>query len=294
MPPYLAILALFVSAIAYADPEPVRYDYSGNPIYLAKDLENPRIYNGTKAKPGELLEVGWIGNCTATLVAPNVVFTAGHCKGTGSSLSFKHQESGRSFSGRCTRHPSYNSAAFNDYALCKLEESVPEGSHMASFDTAEAPLQGEDLLMNGYGQPNLVNLYWGKGIVRNIRSQDIVTCGPSNLGSGDSGGSLFRWADDRSNAVHRKIVGVNSRAGGGCSYFNRVSHSNFIDFARSYEFSNSVQLCGLGRQCDVPPEPLDCAGLYVSLGECYMKDPLPIPSVDCQATYRKFAGCILK
>lgn len=245
-------------------------------VAVAQDQEKPLtitdhfsslIYDGERAQEGELPEVVWIGNCTATLVAPDVVYTAAHCVYTGKRVDFEHETG--NYNATCTEHPDYNNrTVYNDYALCKLDSPVPEGTHMASFDPSGVA-EDEKLLVNGYGRPNLVNLYWGEAGVRRIRGQDIVTCGPSNLGSGDSGGSLMRWTDDLTDATVRQVVGTNSRAGGGCSYFNRVSHENFTSWAREYQTDEGVELCGFARDCsgeddggDDPddPEDPDCSG----------------------------------
>lgn len=295
----LAFFTFFVSFSAFAV-NPVTHDENGNPVYVAKDMPDEpldtTVYNGTRALPGELPEVGWIGNCTGTLVAPRVVFTAGHCNSTGTRKTFKHQPSGKVYSGRVTRHPQYNTnTVFNDYAFILLDEAVPAGSPMAQFDTSDVYASGEQYLMSGYGKPNLVNLYWGKANHRRVSGQDISTCGPSNLGSGDSGGSLMRWSDDRTSAVVRKIVGVNSRGGGGCSYFNRTSHAAFISFAQAFEAANSVKLCGVGVDCTVPGEPLDCQLLYEDLGRCIAEpndiEPMSIRA-SCKETWAKFEQCL--
>ena len=248
------------------------------------------VYNGTKSVDGEFPEVGWIGNCTATLVAPNVVFTASHCQNTGARISFKHRESGLSFPGTCTRHPQYNSnTVLNDWTFCILDKSVPEGSHMAQFDIAGAVKSGEKMLLNGFGKPNLVNHYWGIADVTSVRGQDIVTCGPAKLGSGDSGGSLFRHTETRTKGEVRKIVGVNSRAAinGLCSYYNQVTDARFVSFAKNYEAAKNVSLCGVSVDCTKPVEPTDCNAVYAELAGC-----LESRDAACKASYDKFKACI--
>jgi len=307
---FYAVLALLSSEVALAQVgRPVGFEEDGDPIYKAKDIEDAgagtMLYTGTKAKPDEFPEVGWIQICTSTLIAPNVIFTAGHCKSTGSSVTFQHRESGKTFNGKCTRHPQYNNnTTYNDYAFCLLSESVPVGSHMASFDLSGIPVKGESLLANGMGDPQILNEYWGKAIVNSINGQDIVTCGPSNLGSGDSGGSLFRWETDLTKGKVRKIVGVNSRSSGrnGCSYFNKMG-PEFVTFAKQFEIEKHVKLCGISVNCETPVEPVDCQLVYEELELCFDKAPAPMPSPlektmekaeSCLDKYKKFEQCILK
>lgn len=307
---FYAVLALLSSELAHAQVgRPVGFEEDGDPIYKANDIEDTgagtMLYTGTKAKPDEFPEVGWSGNCTATLIAANVIFTAGHCKSTGSSVVFQHRESGKSYNGKCTRHPQYNNnTVFNDWAFCLLNESVPAGSHLAQFDTSATPVKDEQLLVNGMGDPQILVEYWGKALVNSVNGQDIVTCGPSNLGSGDSGGSLFRWATDLTKGAIRKIVGVNSRSSGrnGCSYFNRISHENFITFAKQFEIEKNVKLCGISVNCEKPVEPVDCQITYEDLGLCFEKAPelmsSPLERMQktetCIEKYKKFEQCILK
>lgn len=294
------LVASLFSIPAFASlggPKPVTYDENGAPIYRAIDIADSfdtNVYNGTKAATGELNEVGWIGNCTATLVSEkrDVVFTAGHCKGTGSTAVFTHRESGKKINAICMRHKRYNTRTiFNDYAFCKLAQPLPETSQVASFDVTGTK-DGEVFLVNGYGKPYLVNLYWGKASQRRISGQDIVTCGPSNLGSGDSGGSLMRYVEDKINS-HRLIVGVNSRGGGGCSYFNAMAHLEFWPFAKEVEAEFDSALCGISANCQVPPEPLDCEALYEQLGACMQRDEQPMPA-SCKEVYSKFAQCVVQ
>ena len=272
MPRFLALIAVLLFALdSYSliakdsqdgKPRPTDWDeITGEPIYLLRDLgvhADTMVYNGTRSNADEFEPMGWIGNCTGTLVGPQVLFTASHCVSTGSRITFSHRGSGQQISAVCTRHPAYNTrTVYNDYAFCKLAAPAPAGSQMASFDIALGVAANEKLLMNGLGAPNVRTHYWGSGVVRNVSGQDIVTCGPSNLGGGDSGGSLLRWSDDRKKTAKFKVVGVNSRGGGGCSYFNRTNHPEFISFAKAYETNNNVKLCGVSLDCgaDAPPPP---------------------------------------
>lgn len=279
-------------------------DVSRAPIYLLEDVaENPTtlVYNGTRSVDGEFEPMGWIGNCTGTLVGPQVIFTASHCVSTGSRITFSHRGSGTGISAVCTRHPAYNTrTVYNDYAFCKLASPVPEGTQMASFDIVAGVSAGEKLLINGLGAPTVRVHHWGSANVRNVQGQDIVTCGPANLGGGDSGGSLLRWSDDRRKTARFKVLGVNSRGGGGCSYYNRTNHPEFISFARSYETSQNVKLCGISLDCGppVPPsDPVECkdnAGHLETIKACTTRSMPPVYCADAvkalDKCYEKLIG----
>lgn len=265
-----------MSGFEYVTPrpgaEPVGIDRNGEPIYKAIDLvakfpgqdaASPMVYKGTRSIVGEFPEVGWLGFCTATAVGPNVVFTASHCIRTGQRIEMSLRKDGNVYKGTCKQHPRYNdNTVFNDYAFCLMDQNFPEKYELASFNTVDTPSRGTEFLLNGFGQPNIGNHYWGKGIYDQTIDQDIVTCGPSNLGSGDSGGPFFRWTQDRNKGWLHEIAGVNSRAGGGCSYFNRTTHENFKTFAQDIARESKTFICGVTKVCkeggnEPPPPPPD-------------------------------------
>jgi hypothetical protein len=160
---------------------------------------------------------------------------------------------------------------------------------MAQFDIETVVKAGDKMLLNGFGKPNLVNHYWGLADVKSIQSQDIVTGGPAKLGSGDSGGSLFRYTAVRTKDEVRKIVGVNSRTAyqGLSSYFNKTTDSRFVEFAKAYEVSKGVSLCGVSVDCSKPVEPTDCPQVYADMAGC-----LAAQDDACKAAYASFKACI--
>ena len=249
----------------------------------------PRIFNGQRSIQGEFLPMGWIQNCTGTAVAKNVIFTASHCVTTGKRIKFDSRFDGKSYYAVCSRHPKYNTrTVYNDYALCKLEGEFPADMPLASFE-ARTPEIGEDLLLNGYGAPNVGTHHWGKEAMDRVSGQDLVACGRVYLGGGDSGGSLLAWTEDRSGKSGFKILGVNSRGGGNCSYFNRISAPEWNSWAKEYEAEKGVKLCGVSQQCTgstppppppPPPQPVDCWKVYEEFAFCLGTKSLP--------------GCLLK
>lgn len=255
---------------------------------------DPTLYNGTKSVEGEFLMMGWIGNCTGTAVGPNTLFTASHCVTTGKKISYTPRFNGQKYGLTCTRHPQYNDrTVLNDWALCKLDfGTFPTDMPLASFE-ARTPEIGEQLLLNGYGAPTVTVHHWGPEKMDRQEGQDLVLCGSVYLGGGDSGGSLLAWSEDRSGKSGFKILGVNSRAGGGCSYFNAISDQRFWQFARSYETSNNVQICGVSAKCtgSTPPpspEPTNCWKTYEELAFCVGTKGIP----KCVAKAEQLLQCV--
>jgi hypothetical protein len=266
----------------------VDYDINGNPIFLGGipdlDLE---VYRGTKSVAGEFPTSGWIGNCTANAVALDVVITAGHCKGTGARISFAHRESGKSYSATCTRHPRYNTRTiYNDWSLCKLDSPLPAGSKLLTF-SKERPAVGVAVWINGFGAPNVGTHYWGTSKVKSYNGQDLITNGPSNLGGGDSGGTLIPIEGPRDLSVSPMAVGVNSRGGGGYDYYNYYAHSEFQSWAREYETAKGVKLCGISADCLGPVDPVDCEGLLDYLTACVVE-----AAPGCRKAYTDLNACI--
>lgn len=253
--------------------KPVFHDENGNPVYKLIDLESrfdnsfgvsPMVYQGTKSVDGEFPEVGFLGFCTATAVAPKILYTAAHCISRGQGVNWKMRFNGVTYKAVCDKHPAYNdSSVFNDYAFCILDQKLPEDTVFASFDTKRILVKGDEVLLNGFGAPNLGQHYWGKAVVRGLSGQDVITEGPANLGGGDSGGSLLAWTVDRIDPSKHIILGTNSRAGGGRSYFNATSHPNFRPYAESVEkkcgTGRDCQMCGISADCSKPIDPTSCA-----------------------------------
>jgi len=273
-------------------------DRSGYPIFLGgipsyevDTILDTEVYRGTKTVSGEFGTSGWIGNCTANAVAPNVVITAAHCKGTGARINFAHRESGKSYAGTCTRHPRYNtSTIYNDWALCKLDTSLPAGSKLVNLSKLK-PKIGVDMYVNGFGAPNVGTHYWGTAKISSYSgNQDVVTCGPSNLGGGDSGGTLMVNGADRTFASIWPVgTGVNSRGNNTCSYYNHYGHSEFVSWVAEYEVSKGVSLCGHGAGECKPggTDPLDCEALLNELAAC-----VEFPAPGCRKAYTDFNSCV--
>lgn len=207
------------------------------------------IYDGAPSVAGEFPAMGWIGNCTGTAVGPKVILTAGHCVYTGKTITFEHRGSGQRYTASCIRHPEYNDRTVaNDFALCILAKEFPLGTVYGNI-AQDYPDLKEWVILNGLGRPNVRSHYWGWAQVSRYAGQDIITCGPSTLGSGDSGGALLAWTDDRTLKGGFLIYGVNSRGNNRCDWFNSLADGKFRSWAEQVELKSQIYICGVGGRC---------------------------------------------
>lgn len=230
---------------------------------IADIIPEPMLYGGRPVEAGELPMVMNVGFCTVTVVGPEVVHSAGHCHSTGSKASFTYKSV--KYTATCTRHPEYNdNSLFNDFALCKFSPKLdmPIYGSLKAIDLAV----GDVVIMNGYGRGSSGGrLHVGKlPIARLNGSQEYWTEGSTVLGGGDSGGPLFKDQPDLKTGAFN-VVGVNSRAGGQLSIFNRTGHPNAQAFYKSFAEKNSVEICGVTKDCvgggeEPPPPPPDVPG----------------------------------
>lgn len=221
-------------------------------VVKAQSIEeeiDPMLYGGRRAADNELPPTVSIGGCTASIVGKNALLTAGHCRSGGSSIQFTYNKNRHS--GRCTRHPNYSQGGWlnNDWTLCKFEPQLDIEVY-ADLSPVEVKV-GDRLFMNGYGQGSNGYLNVGESVIYKIDEIDIVTRTRVSLGKGDSGGPLY--LAEGGNLIKGPLiqVGVNSRGGGGNSYFNRAALDRSQKFFRDWANENSAPICGVTLDCGV-------------------------------------------
>lgn len=207
----------------------------------------PTLIGGREAREGELPVSVFIQNCTATVVGPNVVLTAGHCRQSGSDVSFII---GRTrHSGNCTRHPQFNNNNLNnDFTLCKVSPRI----NLRVFgDLSPVNVRnGDQVTMQGFGNDRLGTLQVGTAQIVQIDNQDLITNSRVKLGGGDSGGGLFLGTPNLERGPFQ-LIGINSRVSrnGNNSFFNRVNLQRSQDFFKDFARDNNVSICGVNDDC---------------------------------------------
>lgn len=257
-----SIFLLIFSGFSYGEmipPEDMRreqlVELSREETNIIKNLK-PKLYGGRKIKDGELRPSVYIGNCTATIVGPQTIITAGHCRSSGSSASFTYDRV--RYSGRCTRHPNYSKNGWlnNDFTLCKFEPSI-DMPVWGSLRPLEVKV-GDIATMQGYGAGSNGVLNVGSAAIVRINYMDFITESSVHLGGGDSGGALFAKVDDLVNGPFN-IIGINSRGSRNRSLFNIISLDRSQTWFKKWIDDNKTEICGINKHCgDGGIEPDTC------------------------------------
>lgn len=194
--------------------------------------------------------------CTATVVGPNTLLTAGHCARTGTVANFKLQ--GQARTATCTRESHYPGDPKADYALCLVDGLPVTGVPFERVNTDPTRLKlGDQLRLTGFGCTSADGTGGNDGVymvgdndkivtLPSAANNDIVTSGGSALCFGDSGGPAFFVS-----GAKRWVVSVNSRAGAlgetlnDRSYLESTSAPLAVAFLTGWAHDNSQRICGL-------------------------------------------------
>lgn len=226
-----------------------------------------------------------LSSCTAALVGPQAVLTAGHCVPASGRISINFGN--RDYPAACEAHPGYarRTDVSADFALCKTETplSLPAGFRFETINQAPMDrLSGQRLVLGGYGcisdavadeqTDGLYRIgynqvdetsnsrtrrrgpeYYAAAQKNNLFTRDDPAL--ANLCPGDSGGPAF-VANPASEGPHasRTIVGVNSRVfyrdytqrAYSSSLVSATGGPDFGSWAAAWRNRNQVAVCGLG------------------------------------------------
>lgn len=229
------------------------------PFATARDLmqlAEPALIRGRVPDKSKFQAVIWIGNCTATLVGPQMVYTAAHCVGRG---GISYTVNGQSYSAECRTAREYHSGnSTADYALCYSEKAVTGIEFETINMDSDYVKVGDKILLSGYGCQR-----WGSGIDGKYRigeskairvpsgnNNDIVTQDGGTLCSGDSGGPAWKIVDGQ----REKMVSVNSR-----SDTTRTSYLSALGTTIGKRFTEAVlQIYPQAEVCGTARSPKNC------------------------------------
>ncbi len=222
-------------------------------FFLTSPVLASRLINGTVVTEG-YDHVVWIvsggAGCTATVVGPRTILTAGHCASTGQTAKFKI--GGTEYSAKITRHPDYNdSNVENDLALglTNVDIVVKERSTISKT----APKVGDAITLLGYGctKPNGQvdgKLRKGDSVITKFQGKDMGSHKESGatLCPGDSGGPAYISVGGKD-----YLAGVNSTVTVDyhTSYDERTDVPTAQQFFSNYAQSNGVKICGVNEDC---------------------------------------------
>lgn len=216
----------------------------------------PRIINGVPVPPGYFNEVvqfkangGGGGTCTATLVGPEMVITAGHCAPDKSSVKVK--VGAKEIEGTFYRHPDYQQFDY-DVALVHLKTALPDIEpasiqHEVEIGTA-VTLLGFGCTASGGGGGNDGILRMGESVVTGFARNDFVSkkAGGGALCFGDSGGPTFRRVDGQ-----YYLVGISSKGNiTDTNYSTYLSKAEVYNFLKTTADTLHTAICGITVNCD--------------------------------------------
>ena len=160
------------------------------PTFPLEVLEKVRNGEVTTGRP----EVGSIGGCTATLVAPDVAITAAHCVGyrtrtsPGSYMSFRMKKDGVTRRVSVNRYRSFSSSLGEyDIAILGLAEQVPADFAKPAPMARVQPPHGTSLTVYGYGCTQI----GARGDGKKRKATYEQGENSYHLCPGDSGGPVF-------------------------------------------------------------------------------------------------------
>jgi hypothetical protein len=253
---HLAIVVVLSMAATSASIRPGRAVIAAAPTETT--LADPRDW------PSTLLIKTSRGMCSATVIGPRVILTAGYCIG-GDNLDITAalQEATGAISYRlqCQSHPNYETDLAADVALCAADKplAVPR---IEQINTNRMLLAaGASVIMVGYGCRSAETrnfdgrLSAGQATFGGFDdlAPGLVQLGGSVACSGDSGGGVFS-ADPKK----RVLLGIISRTDLQTkTWIVRTDTDKVLNWARGWARSNNALICGLDStgQAACTPKP---------------------------------------
>ena len=231
------------------------------------------LIGGIEAGEGDFPEVVYIRSaisertsvrCSATIVGPRVILTAGHCVKDGGEIgpvSLKEIDFSLGqnlFKGTCKQAPEYRDKTEDlDLALCKVDKDIPVKWASISRNSPKlsdiVTLLGYGCIKKGGGGGNDGILRWGEApVVKLPGGKDNwyhTKSSTTTLCSGDSGGPSYEQIKNPK-SEHHWLQGVNSRGNlQDTSLLAAVFLEKSIKFFEDFAKSQNVDICGINREC---------------------------------------------
>lgn len=211
--------------------------------------------------------------CTASVIGPYVIMTAGHCVPDGGEIqpaswtpepevTFDYEEVAAT--AKCKQHPLYRDNKEDlDFALCHTSVRLDVKYGIIS---KKGPALGDVVSLAGYGCIQAGGGGGNDGVLRvgqakvtqlpSGASDWYFAQGGSALCFGDSGGPSFLKIGDPKSEDHF-IIGVNSRGNiKDLSLLTALYLDKSIKFFEDFAKAEGVEICGINKECGKPgPKP---------------------------------------
>jgi len=241
---------------AAADPSLHIYDdprFLENAKLLAQRVkQNLRIMGGTKVAAKDFPDCVAVGNatqwgCTGTLIAPNVVLSAGHCASVATRVYFGSDVTKKgAIIGvkKAIRHPKYHKGKKNDLLLLLLEkDATVKPRKVAPSSAINAATDGRAV---GFGNVDGTGSF-GYGTKRQV---DVPIASPGCTGKVNGQNDSMAYGCDRllEMVAGKPLLGKDSCSGdsGGPFFVTDGKKGWLLAGATSRSTDSSVSTCGDG------------------------------------------------
>jgi len=242
-------------------------------VFACKGESAERIINGTLVPAGAFTEVVKIKvgstGCSASIVGPRVLLTAGHCAKSGSTATFTLGVT--DYSAVLTRHPDYPGKDI-DVNVGLIDKDLPRAVTPVTIQK-EAIKVGDTIKIFGFGCTQEGGtggdglLREGNTTVTGFSGYDIVSrlAGGAALCYGDSGGPAYYQiprATEKGVVITYQQVAINSKGNiKDTNYTTALAGKETQDFLLSWATQNKAEICGINKDCGAPqPETFDVDG----------------------------------
>lgn len=213
--------------------------------------------------------------CTATIIGPETLLTAGHCVEFDEFGAVRHvlvdgqtvtfTQGGQANSALCEASPNYPQID-HDIALCKITNRIDGIKYGVVASQGPAlreivTLMGFGCVRRGGGGGNDGTLRVGLApVVRLSREAqqdfDFITQGNTALCFGDSGGPVMKRVTNPRNQDHI-VLGVNSKGDIRTTSLLADLNTNASKaFIQDFIQANNVEICGVNAECGSGAEPI--------------------------------------